>query len=727
MASQSQGVGVEIRLLGVGLASMVVLCAPAITLGGEWGWHHPQPQGTVINGFWGTGPNDVLAVGAAGSMIRFDGTRWLPMTAGVSTQWWHAWGTGFDNLYVVGDSGTIMHFDGATWSSMASPTPYNIFRLWGSGPTDIFAVAGEQGPDYGWGGGAVLHYDGAAWTIMQGAPTHHMCGISGNGPNDVYAFGCGGFYHYNGTSWSSMAPPPATVGCTGMWCAGPNAVYATGYDIHDAQSFSLRVFRYDGSTWSGVFTSMIPVLSLASFWSAGGSGPNDVYFGGSVDYLVHYDGTAWSTLSVWEGASELRALSAPPVGNVFVGGRAPFGGLILSSWDGHLWKDHRKTVVDARVDILDFWGVSPNFVFAVGTMSAYDQYGYLLYYDGTQWKLTYTVYQWRTFRAVWGSQLNDIFFVGGRTSSSPSPTIVHFNGATMADMTPNTVVALFDVWGSGPNDVYAVGGSSGLGAVIHYDGTAWSQVRTESASINGVWGTAANNVMAVGDGGRILRYDGSAWSTMTSPTTRSLRSLWGTGASGVFAVGDGGTILTFNGSTWSPMTSGTDALLRAVRGSGPNDVYAVGDSGVILRYDGTSWGSMRSGTGVSLRAVWPLAPQDVLVSGTSSTILHYPRPSALWTHVVNSTWGQIEISPNQVTYAPNAVVTLTAVPIEGKRFGGWSGNVPAGHEMDNPLSLVMDADKSITASFKCGSGVEGTLPLAVFGVLVAAAIRRRRR
>jgi hypothetical protein len=44
-------------------------------------------------------------------------------------------------------------------------------------------------------------------------------------------------------------------------------------------------------------------------------------------------------------------------------------------------------------------------------------------------------------------------------------------------------------------------------------------------------------------------------------------------------------------------------------------------------------------------------------------------------------------------------VTITANPSEGYRFSGWTGDVPSGHENDNPLTVTMDSNKSITANF----------------------------
>jgi len=43
--------------------------------------------------------------------------------------------------------------------------------------------------------------------------------------------------------------------------------------------------------------------------------------------------------------------------------------------------------------------------------------------------------------------------------------------------------------------------------------------------------------------------------------------------------------------------------------------------------------------------------------------------------------------------------SINAIPDTGYNFGGWTGDVPLGHENDNPLTIAMDSDKSIVASF----------------------------
>jgi hypothetical protein len=67
----------------------------------------------------------------------------------------------------------------------------------------------------------------------------------------------------------------------------------------------------------------------------------------------------------------------------------------------------------------------------------------------------------------------------------------------------------------------------------------------------------------------------------------------------------------------------------------------------------------------------------------------------LATSVVGS--GSITVEPAQAAYAPGTSVTLTAIPADAcQEFTGWSGSAGGN---TNPLAIVMDSDKNITATF----------------------------
>ena len=72
------------------------------------------------------------------------------------------------------------------------------------------------------------------------------------------------------------------------------------------------------------------------------------------------------------------------------------------------------------------------------------------------------------------------------------------------------------------------------------------------------------------------------------PQGNRLFSLWGSASNDVFAVGTAGTIIHFNGTSWNQMSFDTDQYIYDVWGSSANDVFAVGMSGIVLHYDGNS-------------------------------------------------------------------------------------------------------------------------------------------
>src|SRR6266550_1543677 len=95
------------------------------------------------------------------------------------------------------------------------------------------------------------------------------------------------------------------------------------------------------------------------------------------------------------------------------------------------------------------------------------------------------------------------------------------------------------------------------------------------------------------------------WSSASSGTTQHLNGIWGTSATDVWAVGDAGTILHYNGTSWSSVPSGTFQFLDGVWGSSASDVWAVGDNGTILHFNGTTWSSAAVGTTLNLLgSVW---------------------------------------------------------------------------------------------------------------------------
>src|SRR5439155_22591980 len=74
--------------------------------------------------------------------------------------------------------------------------------------------------------------------------------------------------------------------------------------------------------------------------------------------------------------------------------------------------------------------------------------------------------------------------------------------------------------------------------------------------------------------------------------------------------------------------------------------------------------------------------------------------------------GSVTKSPDQPTYPNGTTVQLTAVPNAGSAFSGWSGALTGS---TNPANLLMDADKTVTATFADAQGPTATVTSPVGG------------
>jgi hypothetical protein len=103
---------------------------------------------------------------------------------------------------------------------------------------------------------------------------------------------------------------------------------------------------------------------------------------------------------------------------------------------------------------------------------------------------------------------------------------------------------------------------------------------------------------------------------------------------------------------------------------------------------------------------------------------------ALALTVVEPTHGEVQLSPGPLangpppTYLPSTALTLTADPKPLRKFSRWEGDVPDGSTSQNPLTIIMDSDKTVTAVFECSSAP--ALPLVViFAAICGTFVWRR--
>ncbi|MHB1349069.1 MAG: BACON domain-containing protein [Desulfobulbaceae bacterium] len=249
-------------------------------------WRTRRPAaGVTLRGVWGANDRDALVVGDNGTILRFDGKSWRPMSSGSRAMLRSIWGVTAENsydAYAVGAGGTVLHFDGATWAPVDSGTgepladvwvasevlvvsDYGTFlnlsrgeaastglllrTLWGGSESDLFA-AGESG--------MIGRFDGTAWTAMESDTSQWLNGLWGYANGEVFAVGeNGAIVRYDGTAWTGMDSGSYET-LRGVYGTAPDDIYAVGDNG--------TVLRYDGTAWTALFTGGV---DLRAVWADG--------------------------------------------------------------------------------------------------------------------------------------------------------------------------------------------------------------------------------------------------------------------------------------------------------------------------------------------------------------------------------------------------------------------------------------------------------------------------
>jgi len=350
----------------------------------------------------------------------------------------------------------------------------------------------------------------------------------------------------------------------------------------------------------------------------------------------------WSAMTNNSSAADLRGVWGSSPTNVYaVGANAT-----ILQYDGTSW----SSVQSGGDPLNGVWGSSANGVNAVGGGGNATSY----YYDGSTWY--FTSYPFPTLKATWCSSATDFYSVGEMGGIS------HWNGATAQDMTDyGNPYTINGIWGSAPNDVWAVGEQNAN--IRHYNGN-WTVSVYDSPTLFDVWGSSATDVFAVGAAGTIMHYDGS-WGSMPSGDTADINGVWGSSATDVWAVGaQNATIRHYNGSgNWTVSVTDSPALFD-IWGSSCKDIFAVGEGGAIFHYDGEVLTIAKTGTGIGRVASTPAG-----IDCGSVCIYHY---------------------------CPGETVTLTATANTGSTFTGWSGGGCSG---TGQCVLTATCGQTVSANF----------------------------
>jgi cysteine-rich repeat protein len=485
-----------------------------------------------------------------------------------------------------------------TMASGPTPGDVNYPSISGTSDHDVI-VAGH---------GHVWRFDGTSWHAEPISPLSPdpnlqiLRAVFAFTPTDAWAGGNDGLFHWDGVTWTKAPDSPPYPGgiIEGIWGDSPADVYAVGY--------LGTILHYDGSAWTSM-VSPTP-FELNDVW---GSGPSDVW-ATSHNYgaLYHWDGTTWIDVTPYT-----QGLYAGVGGT---GANDVFFADDSSTSITHWGVGDYDAVTDDGMASNDILGVAPGDVYAVGDVVAhYDE-------NSATWT-PMSVDGPGGGEKAWASGPGDVWTIAGGsilrggvdwgdTGVGPTTTgmsglglgmiygarsnaLESFDGLTWTSLIPAYAYAQ-SFWVANDGEVFT--------DHLQYDGTTWWT--SPCLGGNAMWGSSPTDLFAVGNSGAITHCDGTTATSMVSSTTDTLVSVSGTSATDVWAAGGAasGRILHYDGTAWS--TSATPAAFIDSVSAAPGIALASGDNGTILSWDGTTWQPMSSGTTTSLYQVWADNPTD---------------------------------------------------------------------------------------------------------------------
>jgi hypothetical protein len=115
----------------------------------------PPPATNELHGVFVLDMTTAWAVGAAGTIERYNGAMWMLDTTVVTSTLRGVWAASATDAWAVGDGGTILHYNGSTWTSVASGTTQALNAVWGVSANEVYFV-GNGGVIRRWNGTQVV-------------------------------------------------------------------------------------------------------------------------------------------------------------------------------------------------------------------------------------------------------------------------------------------------------------------------------------------------------------------------------------------------------------------------------------------------------------------------------------------------------------------------------------------------------------------------------------------
>ena len=552
-----------------------ILCHPLVCNRHGWCWESPRPQSNDLNAVIAFASTDIWAAGDAGTILHFNETHWELHDTGTDSDLNAIGGTSPDDIWSAGADGTLLHWDGSRWNPMPSDTSLDLKGLFVDSIQNLWVV-GQSG----------------------------FVGLWALGDEKLQAM----------TS-------PSNEDLFSVWRPADSFIWAVG----SAET----MITWDGSKWN---ERLVPYegIDFIDIWGT------DVFnvWATSTNEVIHITSNMVWTIQSPSISGPVRAIHGSSSADVWAMGT--WGN--SWHWKGASWTPHQSKDYS---DYTDVFALDAKQAWAVG------QRGASFTLENGAWKnMSANVSKLRAVTAACSVTEEDIWI------ASVNPTgIQHYDGRQLVDFQLDDDASIFALWCLASDQVWAVGPQ---GKLRRWQGESWTNVPSPSTEhLNGVWGSG-DTIWAVGNNGTILNWQETrgSWLAEEALVEQKLNGVFGSAPDDVWVVGGLGVLLHFDGIAWRSLASPTIADLSAVWASSKNDVWITSIDGSVYYWDGSDW-EQQLNSGISQYAIWGLGPDDIWTAGSGGSVFRFDGNN--WQRVPS---GARTITFSDILVMPRKIIAL---------------------------------------------------------------------
>jgi hypothetical protein len=522
-----------------------------------------------LNRLWGSGPQDLWAVGDGGTILHFDGAGWARARSGTTDTLVAISGRGRGDAWAAGRGRTLLRLRDKDWQPVLAaadggaasrpPAAGEFHDLVALSNGEAWVVGGAErnaaGGDEPAGVCILGRLDARGWLFDQDDACGPLVQVWGRSPDDVWARGGGDVIHWDGRTLTKNPPgkPTPLVGRHGA-----------------ADGWRLQIDWGSGTAGTLSHETRAPRVERAprarDFWAFGDA---DVWTIGGDGALAHFDGAAWQSgdapLRIEDvaarAADDLWAVASPAT---------------LLHYDGQAWR--ASPIPGAgTTDRVAIAAPGPNDIWVLAGNK-------ILRFDGARWSEPPGITQAgrRTWSALLALSPNDVWIGAERLA-------LHWNGRSLdAYETDFSVTPLWggagEVWAGSPARRWT-GEAFVIPTALPGETSTPSSRPDSRPTSTPTWaGAASPGAVWLARGGSIQRLAAGRL-TVVGTLPVSLRAIWQSPSGDVWAAGSHlvhGVADAAGAMTWTIEDS--VGLTDMTKVGGTRDlVWVRGAEGLLIR------------------------------------------------------------------------------------------------------------------------------------------------